>query len=477
MGPRACFLFAPPDIHVPRLVVPGGNLVAPPQLPRNAPVLDVVDPVMVGCEPFRWHEAHPLRCPAARRHDAGTHRLEAQVLDRLAREVRVRGRRRLGQRHEPLVGQHRLDHLARASAARHHHLVRLLRHHEASRREVGQHRLARRIAIEPAIILRRVIVHRGIEIEDGERRQPVSLPELPVVEIMRRRDLDGAGAELAINVVVGHDRDGAASQRQRHLFADERAVALIVGIDRHRHVTQHGFRPGRRDDDGLAILRVDQRIADLPELALLLFAVDLEIGYRGAELGVPVDEALAAVDEAVVVKTHEGLEHRRRESSVHRKALARPVSRVPQPTHLLRDRRPGFLLPLPHPVVERRAAEVVARFPLRLQLLLDHDLGCNAGMIGTHLPKRVIATHAVIADHQIHQRVLERVPHVQRAGHIGRRELDAERRGARLHRRLEEPVRFPEWIPLRLDGVRFEAFGEIHDGRSGGDRRDDGLKT
>ena len=92
--------------------------------------------------------------------------------------------------------------------------------------------------------------------------------------------------------------------------------------------------------------------------------------------------------------------------------------------------------------------------PSRLQLLLDDDLRRDAGVVGAELPQRVVAAHPVVADQHVHQRLLERVAHVQRAGDVRRRQLDAERR-ARLGRvrRLEVAARFPDRVPLRLDGV------------------------
>ena len=347
---------APPPsarhVDVAVLVVPRGNLVAPPQLARNAPVLDVVDPVVIGGEPLAGHEAHLLRRAAVRRHESRVDRFEAELLDRLARKERMRGRRGLGQRHEPLVGQHRLDHLAGAAAARHHHLVRLLRHQQPRGGEIGQHGLARDVAIEPAILRRRVVVHRRVEMEDRDRREPVPLSDLPVVEVMRRRDLDGAGAELAVDIGVRHDRNRAPGQRQRDALAHERTVALVVRIHRDGHVTQHRLGPRGGDHDRARPIR--QRIADLPQLALLFLAVDLEIRHRGAELRVPVDETLAAIDEAVFVQAHEGFQHRRGQAVVHREALARPVGGVAQAPHLLRDRRARLLLPRPHALDEAR---------------------------------------------------------------------------------------------------------------------------
>jgi hypothetical protein len=58
------------------------------------------------------------------------------------------GGRRLGHGHEPLVGQHGLDHLAGAGAARHHQLVLLGLDQQALRLQVGHHRLAGHEAVQ-----------------------------------------------------------------------------------------------------------------------------------------------------------------------------------------------------------------------------------------------------------------------------------------------------------------------------------------
>ena len=126
----------------------------------------------------------------------------------------------------------------------------------------------------------------------------------------------------------------AAGERQRDRLADERRVALVVRIHGDRDVAQHRLRAAswRRRRRPAA---VGQRIADLPDLALLLLVLDFEVGHRRAERRVPVDEALAAIDEAVVVQADERLEHRGGQALVHREALARPVAGRAEAPHLV----------------------------------------------------------------------------------------------------------------------------------------------
>ena len=166
------------------------------------------------------------RSPVRGVDDAVADRREAEVLDRAAGKERMRDRRGRLHRDEPLVGQHRLDDFVRAAAARHDHPVRLFADEQTLRREIGEHRLARRVAIEAAILLRRVVVDRRVEIEDRDRREAVALADLPVVEVVRRRDLHAAGAEGLVDVGVGDDGDRAAGERQRDLFSDQRRCSV-----------------------------------------------------------------------------------------------------------------------------------------------------------------------------------------------------------------------------------------------------------
>src|SRR5262249_13704620 len=127
----------------------------------------------------------------------------------------------------------------------------------------------------------------------------------------------------------------------------------------------------------------------------------------------------------------------------------------------------GFALPCPDALDEAFAPEGEARRSLRAQLVLDYDLRRDAGVIGPDLPKRVVAAHAAPADQHVHQGLLECGPHVQRAGDIGGRKLDAVRGRAVALRRLEQPLLLPERVPLLLDGPRLEGLGELHEGNDG----------
>src|SRR5438067_581203 len=96
---------------------------------------------------------------------------------------------------------------------------------------------------------------------------------------------------------------------------------------------------------------------------------------------------------------------------------------------------------------------------LLLELALDHDLRGDSGVIGADHPVGVVAAHAVVADERVHQGLLERVAHVQRAGDVRRRQLDAV--GRRLVIAVAEvAARFPALVAALFDCRGVEALVE-----------------
>jgi hypothetical protein len=313
----------------------------------------------------------------------------------------------------------------------------LVRHRlleEALCLEVAQHGLARVVAVEAAVGARTLVVDLGVEGEDDDQRQAVADRHLVVVEVVGAGDLDAARAEVLVDVGVGDDWDPAVAKRQVDELADEVLVALVVGMHRERAVGEHGLGPGGGDVHALhrhtvqvGLRAIAERVEDVPHRPGPLLVLDLEVGDGGEQHRVPVHQPLAAVDQALLVERDEGVGDDGREPLVHGEVLVLPGHRVAHAAHLPGDGGAAGLLPVPDLGDEVLAPEVVARQAGFLELALDDDLGGDAGVVGARHPERVLALHAVIAHQRIHDRVLERVPHVQRAGHVRRRQLDAER--------------------------------------------------
>src|SRR5215207_5269412 len=130
------------------------------------------------------------------------------------------------------------------------------------------------------------------------------------------------------------------------MLADEAAEALIVGMHRDAGVAEHGLGPCRRDRDEAIRLALD-RVADVPELALDLDLLHLEIRDRGLEARIPVHEALVAVDQLVAVELDEDLDDGARQPLVHGEAAARPVAGGAEAAELAEDDAFRLLLLLP----------------------------------------------------------------------------------------------------------------------------------
>ena len=235
-------------------------------------------------------------------------------------------------------------------------------------------------------------------------------------------------------------------------------MARIVRVHRHGDIAQQGLRARGRHHD--ALVRALDRVGDVPERTLLLDRVDLEVGDRRVQLGVPVDQPRPAVDQPVAVEPHEHLDDGARDRLVHGEALGAPVQRGAQAAQLPGDGIAGFTLPVPDALDKGVAPDIAPAAALPLQQPLDHDLRRNAGVIGAGLPEHIAPAHALKADQHVHQRHLKPVPHVQRAGDIGRRQHDAvgiaRPGGGEISRALPVPV------PPGLQGAGVVARLEAH---------------
>ena len=401
--------------------VPDRDPVPPPELAADAPVVHVVDPVEVAGGQLARVDPHPA------------------VPDR------VPGR--LGQRldlDEPLQGQPRLhDRAAAAAVPDRVHVGPDLGDDPALLAQCGEDRGP---GLEPVQALERA--RRGDDaalVHDGQAGQAVAAADLEVVRVVRRGDLDRAGAELRVHVRVGDHRDAPAGQRQLDLAADQVGVPLVVGVHRHRGVAEHGLGPGGGDHDRVGAVAVAER----DQLAVGVAVVHLDVGQRGQAARAPVDDPLGPVDEAVVVKPLEDRLHRAGQALVHGEPLTGPVHAVAEPAHLAEDLPAGLGLPLPDPLHERLAAQVVPGQALLGQFPLDHVLGGDAGVVHAGQPQRVVALHPPPPDQRVHEGVVERVAHVQGPGHVRRRDHD----GVRRPRARPRPRRTGPWRPTRRSGA------------------------
>ncbi len=312
-----------------------------------------------------------------------------------------------------------------------------------------------------------VLVHSRRLIEHTDHRKAMPAAELVVVEVVRRRDLHGTGAELALDRWIREDRQPATAERQDRLAPDEVAVPVVVGMHRDRGVPEDRLGASGRDADPPVRVRrpilAREVVADRPQRPGLLAVDVLEIADRRPAAWAPVDEGLAAIDEPGVPQPLEGDAHGTRAEVVHREAQPRPVEARPEATVLLADDVARLVHELPHPLEVALAAKRGAALALLGDDPVEDELRGDAGVVDAREPQRVVAAHAVVSDEGVLDGRRQGVAEVERAGHVRRRLDDDEpiRARRRLGRRGEGAAVHPALVDGGLDQGGVVARGEL----------------
>ena len=113
-----------------------------------------------------------------------------------------------------------------------------------------------------------------------------------------------------------------------------------------------------------------RRVADRQQRVVHLLVDDLEVGDRGLVKRTPVHDSVGAVDPAPIPEPDEERHHRADVVVVHREPLTRVVERAAQAAELAHDGTAGLLEPVPRPLDECLAPDVLAREALPRELPL-----------------------------------------------------------------------------------------------------------
>jgi hypothetical protein len=250
----------------------------------------------------------------------------------------------------------------------------------------------------------------------------VAVADLKVVRVVARRDLQRARPELRPDVLVRDDLKAPADERQDRVFADQSLVALVIRMDGDRRVGEHRLRPhgGDRDRARAGL----ERVVDVIERVHNRDVLDLEVRDGGPASGIPIDHIPIAVDVPLLVQRDEHVQHRFGVRLVEREPLLVVIGRGPEPLQLADDLAAVLLAPAPYAPLERLAAKLLPARPLLPERALDLLLRGDAGVVGSEDPLRALAAHPVVSNQRVHDRVLERVTHVQGAGDVRGRDRD-----------------------------------------------------
>ena len=407
---------------------PGGNLMTPPQLAGNAPVADIFHPVEIGL-------AEPLG-------------------DEFGLPVLDHPDGLLGQGlhlHEPLGGDDRLHVLMAAVAGAHVVAVRLHLHQISARFQIGDDLLSGLVAVE-TLILSAVFVDLAVVVQNPDDFQIVAQSHFKVIGVVGRGHLNAAGAKVHLGVIVSDDGDFLIHKGKNDHLAHDVLVALVVGIDAHAGVAQHGFGSGGRHDRLTGA--VGQGVTDVPQVTGLVHILHLGVRQGGDAVGTPVDDAAALVDQTLFVQGDEDLPHGLGAALVHGEPGALPVAAGTQLLLLLHDAVAILVLPVPYTLQEFFTAKIVAGQTLLAKLLLHLDLGGDAGVIDAGNPQGVIALHPLEPDQSILQCRVHGVTHVQLTGDVGWGHDDGEGLLAFIHLGVEVAAALPHVVDLGLHLLR-----------------------
>ena len=268
--------------------IPNRDLMPPPQLPGDAPGLDVFQPVEVNLFVLLGQD------------------LGGAIADSVER-----GADDFVGVNEPLVGEHGLDHDFGAVAEGLHDLlgfdqrggrVRIVvffqlaaqdgiarrgHHRKALFGDLGDDLFARLKPIQAAQIVgdqvdgvgfglgqralafgdghrgrgrfsidSTVVAHRTLGVHQAVHRDATALGDLVVVEVMGAGDLNRARTEVGVGVFICDDRDQPAvlfrADGDFAELANDGGVTLVRGMHRDRAITQHGFGACGRDGNIVA---------------------------------------------------------------------------------------------------------------------------------------------------------------------------------------------------------------------------------
>ena len=399
---------------------PGRNLVTPPQLPGDTPIPHIFHPVQVGLgEALRNELGLPFLY-----HPDGF----------LCQGLHL---------HEPLGGDNGLHIVMAAVAGAHIVGVVLHLHQVALLLQILYNGLPGLVAVH-TLVLAAVGVDLAVVVQHPDYLQVVAQTHLEVVGVMGRGHLHAAGTEVHLGVVVCHHRNFLVHQGQNHLLAHNGGVTLVIGVDTHAGIAQHGFRTGGSHNHLTGA--VSQGVTDVPQVARLVHIFHLGVTQSGDAVGAPVDNPAALVDEALFVQGDEHFPHCLGAALVHGKPCPLPIAGGTQFLLLLYNPVTEFVLPVPDPLQELLPAQVVPGQSFFPQLLFHLNLGGDACVVHAGNPQGAVTLHSLEPNQGILQGGIHGVTHVQLAGDIGGRHNDGKGIGPFLLRGTEIPVILPHFI-------------------------------
>src|SRR3569832_2109009 len=122
---------------------------------------------------------------------------------------------------------------------------------------------------------------------------------------MRWRNFNSAGSEFLLHVFVSDNRNFTADDRKNEGSANQMLVTFVLWMYSNCRIAQHRFRT-RRCDRQISAAGC-KRVLQVIQIAVHFLVLDFNVGQGSTSSRIPVDNFLAAVDQAFLVQLHEYL--------------------------------------------------------------------------------------------------------------------------------------------------------------------------
>lgn len=264
-----------------------------------------------------------------------------------------------------------------------------------------------------------LLFHYAVLINDLNKLKMMLMSKIPVVVIMGRRDFKTSGAKLPVNIGIGNNGNFPACHRHYGCFAHKMAVAAVFRMHTDGSVARNGLRScgGYRQIAG----SIGEGIAHAPKLAILVRMFNLIVRKGRMAARTPVNDIVAPVNKALVIKPGKNLAHGAGKAIVHGKTQPCPVHRAAKSFNLLKYFMPIGFAPLPDAFNKGLASKVIASQAFPGNAPFHHILGGNAGMVRTWNPQHIFAQLSRMSAQGVYERQIQGMANMQRASDIWRR--------------------------------------------------------
>ena len=284
---------------------------------------------------------------------------------------------------------------------------------------------------------------------------------LIVVRIMGRSNFYSAGTEFGINIAISDDRNNSVGSRQTQSFANQIAITRVLRVNCYCSIAGQSFRTGGCNHQAAAFF-FNYRVVDVPEMARVVLMLNLDIAQCGVAVYAPVGDTGAFVNQALFKQSAENLANSLGAAFIHSEALTLPVAGNAQMLQLVDNAVAVLLLPFPNAFQELFAAQVITGFAfLFFDNLFNLNLGCQACMVIAGHPQGVVPHHAVPADQDILQGIIQCMAHMQLTGDVRWGDNNTEGFLALFYFGMKITMLFPEFIPFLLYGSRIINLRDI----------------